>query len=387
MQASSHSNPPRSNPIHSKPPRHYHADRPGSSPGTLAPRSDEPPRIQLFDYDAAGYEQVEQITPGAIAPYLDEHSVTWIDVQGLGHVPTLEAIGEIFQLHPLTLEDIANVPQRPKVEEHADHLLLITHLVRLDCSPPCMNEQISFILGPHYLLSIQEEPEHDCFEPVRSRIKSGNGRSRKMGADYLLYALLDSVIDSFFPVLETYGEQLELLEDEVVANPSRQTLAQIHRMKRELLALRRTIWPQRDAVNALIRDESDLISPEVRIYLRDCYDHTVQLLDIVEMYREVASNLMDVYLSSISNKMNEIMKFLTVMSSIFIPLTFIVGVYGMNFENMPELRTRSGYFICWAVMITIAIALVSFFWRKGWFENYSTQIELDKPQARRRRRR
>jgi magnesium transporter len=238
-----------------------------------------------------------------------------------------------------------------------------------------LSEQISFILGDHYLLSVQEEAEYDCFDPVRDRITTSKGSIRKMGADYLLYTLVDAIIDGFFPVLEEYGEQLELLEDEVVANPSRQTLERIHRMKRELLSLRRAIWPQRDAINTLIRDESHLISHEVRIYLRDCYDHTVQVLDMVETYREVASSLMDIYLSSVSNKMNEIMKFLTVISSIFIPLTFIAGVYGMNFEHMPELKTRSGYFICLGAMIIVAIVQLALFWRKGWFANYSTVVK------------
>ncbi|MEB3292832.1 MAG: magnesium/cobalt transporter CorA, partial [Synechococcales bacterium] len=216
---------------------------------------------------------------------------------------------------------------------------------------------------------------YDCFSPVRDRIRSGKGSIRKMGADYLAYALLDAIVDGFFPVLEFYGEELERLEDEVVVNPTNQTLEQIHRIKRELLTLRRAIWPQRDAINTLIRDESDLICPEVRIYLRDCYDHAVQVLDMVETYREVASSLMDVYLSSVSNRMNEIMKFLTVMSSIFIPLTFIAGLYGMNFEYMPELKISWAYFACLGVMLVILIILLIFFYSKGWLSSYSTAVK------------
>jgi magnesium transporter len=248
-----------------------------------------------------------------------------------------------------------------------------------------ISEQVSFILGRHYLLTVQEEPEYDSFGPIRERIRLNKGSIRKHKADYLTYALIDSIVDGFFPVLETYGEEIEELEDEVVSNPTRKTLERIHELKRELLTLRRAIWPQRDAINALIRDGSFLISDDVRIYLRDCYDHTIQVLDMVETYRELASSLMDVYLSSVSNRMNEVMKFLTVMSSIFIPLTFIAGVYGMNFDadkspfNMPELKWYWGYPVCMAVMFLIACVLVFFFWQRGWFENFSTMPAREEP--------
>jgi magnesium transporter len=257
--------------------------------------------------------------------------------------------------------------------------VIITQMVLLkEQGSSFWSEQVSFVLGKHYLLTVQEEPKRDCFQPVRDRIRTGKGSIRKQGADYLAYTLLDAIMDGFFPVLETYGERIEELEEEVVTNPTRQTLEKIYRVRRELLALRRAIWPQRDAINALIRDGSDLISPEVRVYLRDCYDHAVQVMDLVETYRELASGLMDVYLSSVGNRMNEIMKFLTVMSSIFIPLTFIAGIYGMNFNtdkspwNMPELNWYWGYPVCLAVMFAIAAGLVFFFWRRGWFENFST---------------
>jgi magnesium transporter len=239
-------------------------------------------------------------------------------------------------------------------------------------------EQVSFVLGKHYLLTVQEEPQRDCFGSVRDRIRTNKGMVRKSGSDYLAYTLLDAIIDGFFPVLEAYGERIEELEDEVVTNPTRQTLQKIYEVRRELLGLRRSIWPQRDAINSLIRDGSDLISPNVQIYLRDCYDHTIQVLDMVETYRELASGLMDVYLSSVGNKMNEIMKLLTVISSIFIPLTFIAGVYGMNFNteksplNMPELNWYWGYPLCLGAMVVVAASLVYFFWRRGWFENFST---------------
>lgn len=232
-------------------------------------------------------------------------------------------------------------------------------------------------MGKHYLLTIQEEPKRDCFNSVRNRIKCDRGIIRKHGADYLAYSLLDAIVDGFFPVLEKYGERIEDLEEEVIVNPTRSTLQQIYKVRRELLQLRRAIWPQRDVINALIRDSGELITDEVRLYLRDCYDHAVQVIDMVETYRELASGLMDVYLSAVSNKMNEIMKVLTVISSIFIPLTFIAGIYGMNFNtekspyNMPELNWYWGYPLCLAVMAAIGLGSIFFFWRRGWLENTS----------------
>jgi magnesium transporter len=358
----------------------YFYDEPGSMPGTLNIASDaEPPVIILIDYGETKAMRVEIATPEECTPYLDSESVSWVDVKGLGSEDILQRLGKVFDLHPLVLEDVVNVPQRPKVEEYDDQLLVIARMVTLDKSGEgFISEQVSFILGRHYLLTVQEEPEYDSFGPIRERIRLNKGTIRRQGADYLAYALIDSIVDGFFPVLETYGEQLEELEDEVVANPTRKTLEKIHDMKRELLTLRRAIWPQRDAINSLIRDGSDLIHQDVRIYLRDCYDHTIQVLDMVETYRELASSLMDVYLSSVSNKMNEVMKFLTVMSSIFIPLTFIAGVYGMNFNpekspfNMPELDWYWGYPLCLGAMSVVAIFLVYFFWRRGWFENFSS---------------
>lgn len=354
----------------------YFQDVPGSMPGTLRVKTEAPPQITLIDYNEHGCVRAELINPSDILPYIDTDSVSWIDLQGIGNEAILQQVGQVFELHPLMLEDVVNVPQRPKVEEYDEQVLLISRMVLLDrAGSHFFSEQVSFVLGDHYLLTIQEEPSHDCFSLIRDRILTAKGSIRRMGSDYLMYTLLDAIIDGFFPVLEAYGEQLEVLEDEVVLHPSRQTLEKIHHLKRELLALRRTIWPQRDAINSLIRDESRLISHDVQIYLRDCYDHTVQVLDMLETYREVASSLMDVYLSAASNRMNEIMKFLTIISSIFIPLTFIAGVYGMNFAYMPELQARQGYFLCLIVMVIIATVLVIFFWRKGWFEDYSTIVK------------
>jgi magnesium transporter len=354
-------------------------DVPGSMPGTLSIDSDaHPPTIFLIDYNCDNATRVQLNTPEECTPYLDTQSVSWVDLQGLGDEDVLRRMGGVFDLHPLVLEDVVNVPQRPKVEEYDEQLLLIARMIMPKKSGKgFMSEQVSFILGRHYLLTVQEEPANDSFGPVRDRIRSNKGLIRKEGADYLMYALLDAIIDGFFPVLEDYGETIEDLEDEVVSNPTRQTLEKIHKLKRELLMMRRAIWPQRDAINSLIRDGSDLISNEVRVYLRDCYDHAVQVLDMVETYRELASSLMDVYLSSVSNKMNEVMKLLTVISTIFIPLTFVAGVYGMNFNpeksplNMPELNWYYGYPLCWAVMGAIAASLIYYFYRKGWFEDFS----------------
>ncbi len=367
----------------------YFSDIPGSMPGTLNIESDSsPPVIVLIDYDEANAIRQEVETPEACVPFLDSESVSWVDVKGLGSEDVLRRLGHVFNLHPLVLEDIVNVPQRPKIEEYDEQLLIIARMVTMKTSG-CgfISEQVSLVLGRHYLLTVQEEPEYDCFGPIRERIRTSKGTIRKQGADYLAYALLDAIIDGFFPVLEEYGEKIEALEDEVVANPSRQTLEKIHAVKRELLGLRRAIWPQRDAINVLIRDGSDLMSHDVHIYLRDCYDHAIQVLDMVETYRELAASLMDVYLSSVSNKMNEIMKLLTVISSIFIPLTFIAGVYGMNFNtekspfNMPELDWYWGYIACWAIMLATAFSLIFFFWKRGWFESLSTVAPQETPSA------
>jgi magnesium transporter len=267
-------------------------------------------------------------------------------------------------------------PTVPKVDYYENQVLIILQMVRTkESGSGVVGEQVSFVLGKGFLVTFQEEPEWDSFEPVRDRIRRGVGVIRNQGADYLAYALLDTIVDSFFQVLEAIGEELEELEDEVVANPTRATIEKIHRLRRGLMKLRRYIWPQRNVLNSLIRDGGELVSADVRIYLQDVYDHIVQVVDIFETYREIASSLMDVYLSSISNRMNEVMKLLTVISTVFIPLTFIAGVYGMNFNpeaspfNMPELDWYWGYVACLVVMGVIASILIYFFWQQGWFEN------------------
>ncbi|MBD2100599.1 magnesium/cobalt transporter CorA [Leptolyngbya sp. FACHB-261] len=346
----------------------YAYSEPGSPPGTLDIDEDaSPPTIVLIDYNEQRATRLQLSTPEECTPYLETESVSWVDVQGLGSEDILQRLGQVFELHPLVLEDVVNVPQRPKVEDYDDQQIIICRMVTSEEeSEGFFSEQVSIVLGPNYVLTVQEEPEYDCFEPLRERIRRNKGAIRRQGADYLAYCLIDSVIDGFFPVLEEYGERLEELEEEVVRSPSRQTLEKIHDIKRELLMLRRSIWPQRDAINMLIREDSPLIRDEVRVYLRDCYDHTVQVIDMVETYRELASSMMDVYLSSVSNRMNENMRVLTVFSTIFLPLTFIAGVYGMNFEYMPELKSPWGYPLIWLVMLGIAGGMLWFFKRKGW---------------------
>lgn len=359
----------------------YHYSPPGAAPGFLVIDSNAShPEIELFDYKENQVIRLNNVTPEDCASYLDTDSVSWVDVSGLGNEEVLLRLGKVFDLHPLVLEEVVNVPQRPKVEEYANHLLIVTQMaiVKDNAQEGFWLEQVSFVLGKHYLLTVQEEPQRDCFKLVRDRLLGNRGNIRQKGSDYLFYTLWDAIIDNYFPVLEACEDRLDELEDEVLLKPTRETLGKIYDIKREFLALRRAIWPQRNALNLLIRDNYPQISEEVRVYLRDCYDNVVQIIELLEIYRELASGLMDVYLSAVSNKMNEIMKILTVISTIFIPLTFIAGVYGMNFDpetspwNMPELKWYWGYPICLAVMLVTAGGLVFFFWKRGWFKNVST---------------
>jgi len=348
----------------------YFYDEPGSEPGTLIIEPDaKPSRIILIDYDEDNAVRKVDITPNACAPYIGTNTVSWMDIQGLGSETVLKQVGEIFNLHPLLLEDVVNVPQRPKLEDYNNQLLVISQMVRLKEDESGFDtEQVSFVLGKRYLLSFQEEELQDCFEIVRDRIRTSQGRVRKSGADYLTYLLLDTIIDGYFPVVEHYEDRIEALEDVIISNPDRDTMQEIYDVRRELLALRRLIWPMRNVLNLLMRDHHGIVSDEVQIYFRDSYDHVIQILEIIEAYRELAASLMDVYMSTMGNKLNEIMKFLTVISTIFIPLTFIVGVYGMNFENMPELKGEWSYFMVWLVMLGVAGGLIFYFWRKGWFK-------------------
>ena len=358
-------------------PLNYAHNQPGSMPGTIAIADhSKPSEITLIDYNQQQHRYATNLTPEECIAHLTTESVSWVDVGGLGDRATLEQLAQVFHLHPLLLENIVNVPQRPKQEDYHDQLVIITQMVNFDPREGrTWLEQVSFVLGKNYLLTVQEEPQQDCFTPVRDRLAKNKGIIRQQKADYLTYALWDSVIDSFFPVLEVYSEKIEELEELVLNQPKEATLGKIHQIRRELLSLRRAIWPQRDVLNTLIRDGHPLIGKHVLPYLKDCYDHAIQIIDTIEIYRELASGLMDVYLSAVSNKMNQVMKLLAVISTVFIPLTFIAGIYGMNFNtqaspwNMPELDWYWGYPLCLGIMLAIAISLIFYFWRLGWFKS------------------
>jgi magnesium transporter len=345
--------------------KRYHA--PGTSPGTLrAPEVRvEQVRITVIDYDAETLRERQVDRVDDLAAYRDSPTVTWINVEGLHDVAVVERIGELFGLHGLSLEDALNCGQRPKVEDYGDHHFLVMRSL-LSKGNLGGTEQISFFLSERWVITFQEVPG-DSFEAVRQRIRLGKGRIRAAGADYLAYALIDSLIDEFFPLLESYGDRLESLEDAVTTDPSPEALSELHAVKRELLLLRRVAWPEREVIHALQREEADLIAPETKVFLRDVYDHAIQVIDIIETYRDLAGGLLDVYLSSVSNRMNEVMKVLTIIATLFIPLTFIAGVYGMNFRHMPELAWRWGYPFSLALMAAVAAGLVGFFRRKGWF--------------------
>ena len=337
----------------------------GARPGTLMINSHaERPVIRVMKYRPEHLEEHDIATVAELADRLEDSAVCWIDVQGLGDETVLREFAELFSIHPLALEDVVNVPQRPKIERFEKHTLCITRMALLG-EKGIEPEQVSLFVGPNYVLTFQER-SGDVFDPIRNRIRQGRPVLRGSGPSYLAYALLDAVIDGYYPVLEMFGEKLEALEDAIVANPDPSVLHEIHQAKRDLLTVRRAVWPQREAVNTLIRDEDPFIGETARVYLRDCYDHCVQIMDGVETYRELAGGLMDVYLSSVGNRQNEVMKVLTIMASIFIPLTFLAGIYGMNFENMPELHSPWAYPLLLAAMAMVAIGMIWYFRRKGW---------------------
>ena len=354
---------------------------PGSSPATLLPHLVDgqirKPTIQIIEYDKDSLEEREVTDAIELAAHLDNQKVTWINIDGLGDVEALKILGEKFHRHPLALEDVLNTGQRPKVAQAPDYLSIIAQMVYQDNSRAIRGEQVSFFLGKNFLITVQEEADYDVFEPVRERIRSGRGSIRKSKADYLTYALLDSIIDHYYPVLEDVGTAIEELETELLEKPSREMLVTLHDYKRSLTQLRRFVWPLRDVVNGLLHDASGYITEPSKIFLRDCYDHTVQLMDLVESYKEITSGLMELYHSSVGLRTNEVMRVLTVITSIFIPLTFIAGVYGMNFApqtetgeklpyNMPELYLPHGYIGIMVFMGLIAIVQLVIFKRMKW---------------------
>jgi magnesium transporter len=342
----------------------------GSTPGALAtPHGEPPPKIHAMWYDAERQGERPISSPAEIPALLADRSPTvWIDIEGLGNLDVLREIGRLLDLHPLALADIVNVPQRPKVELYGDRLLFIGHMVFLNLSGETEFEQVSIVLGPGWVVSFQEKPG-DVFDPVRTRIRSPQMRVRRMEADFLAYALVDAIVDGYFVVIEKIGDELDALEDEVMERPTRVTLERLHGIRRRLLHMHRLQWRQRDAISLLWRDESFPICDAVRVFLRDVYDHAFVVLDTIETYRDLSVSLMDVYLSAASNRLNEVMKTLTLVSTVFIPLTFIVGVYGMNFDWMPELRWRFGYPAIWAIMVAIGAGILLWFRRKRWLGN------------------
>ncbi len=352
---------------------HRRYSKPGSAPGILTSSHEGsgPVRISVIDYGPDHLEEIELTRIEDAFTYKESDSVTWINIEGLSDVELIAHLGERFGFHKLALEDVVNCGQRPKVEPYEDHEFLILRSVRVEGSD-LIGEQISLFLGLGFVVTFQEIPG-DSWEGVRERIRHGRGLIRKRGADYLAYALVDALIDEFFPVLERYGEDVERLENELIEKATPAMLGEIHRIKRDLLMLRRAAWPERDLLNSILRDGSELITAETRVFLRDCYDHVVQTIDVIETYRELAGGMLDVYLSSQSNRMNEIMKVLTILSAIFIPLSFIAGVYGMNFDstvsrfNMPELHWVMGYPFALSLMLAVALVLVGYFKKKGWF--------------------
>jgi magnesium transporter len=341
----------------------------GLAPGTLVhvgEKKTEEVQITLIDYDATHFQEKVIEAVEESFPFKEEPTVTWINIDGLHEVGVIESLGKHFGLHPLILEDIVHTGQRPKMEDFEEYLFTVLNMLRYDQEDDQVKaEQVSLVVGPNYVLSFQERPG-DVFDGVRERLRKGKGRIRKAGSDYLAYALLDAVVDEYFLILETIGEKIEVVEEELLTNSTRETLQNIHDMKREMIFFRKQVWPLRELVNGLSKGESSLICESTGIYLRDVYDHTIQIIDTIESFRDMLSGMLDIYLSTISNKMNEVMKVLTIMATIFIPLTFLAGIYGMNFKYMPELEWRWGYFMVWGVMVVIGVSLVGYFKRKKW---------------------
>lgn len=341
----------------------------GMPPGTLIHigqiRTEEP-EISIISFNEDNYYEKNNIPLEECFNSKNEHTVNWININGIHDINLIEYLGKTFNIHNLVLEDILNTSQRPKIEDFNDYIFIALKMIKYNEDKKSSEiEHISILLFNNYILSLQEQPG-DVFDPIRTRIKNNKGRIRKMGPDYLTYALLDCIIDNYFIIIEKISDQLEELQDILISNPHPEILHSIHRLKKDIIVLRRSIWPLREIISNIERDESKLIKKSTNIYFRDIYDHTIQVMDTIETSRDILSSMLDIYLSSISNRMNEIMKVLTIIATIFIPLTFIAGVYGMNFENMPELDWNYGYFIILVFMLTIFISMLLFFKKKKW---------------------
>lgn len=340
----------------------------GAPPGTLVHIGqkylDDTP-VRVIEYDQDGLSDTTLTGSPDLSQYRRNGKISWLNVDSVNQPEVIQSIGHAFDLHPLVLEDVLNTDQRPKVEDYEGYLYIVVRMLRFDATRDQIHsEQLSLVLADGLVLSLQEMPG-DVFDGVRERLNAGR-RIRFMKADYLAYALLDAVVDHYFTLLEHLGDQVEALEDELIANPTPATLARIHHFKREMLMLRKAVWPLREVLSRLSRDESDIISAETRLFLRDVYDHVIHVIDTVDTIRELLASMLDLYMSSVSNRMNEVMKVLTIFATLFMPLTFIAGVYGMNFEVMPELEWRFGYPAVLLVMLLVVIGLVAFFRRRRW---------------------
>lgn len=354
---------------------------PGSAPATLSPHLVDgkvrTPFIQIIEYDKDQLLEEDVTDLAGLAARFDSRKLTWINIDGLGDTAALTLLGERFNLHPLALEDVLNTGQRPKMEASPDYVFIVAQMVYQDRERTICGEQVSIFFGKNFLITVQEEGAYDVFDPVRERLRANRGGIRKYESDYLAYALLDSIIDHYYPVLEDIGNSIDQLEDEIIERPAHKTVLTLHDYKRSLSQLRRFVWPLRDVVSGMLHDPSDLILAPTKVFLRDCYDHTVQLMDHVDSYKELTSGLMELYHSSVGMRTTEVMRVLTVITSIFIPLTFIAGIYGMNFApeapdgkklplNMPELYLPHGYIGVMLFMALIAIVQLIIFKKMKW---------------------
>jgi magnesium transporter len=341
----------------------------GMPPGSLVymgEKGDLPAKVNVIQYSQGNFTQHEYNTFAECLPLPKGEGVTWIEVCGIHEVESLKNLGECFKIHPLVLEDILDPEQRPKIEDYEDYLYIVLKTIdHIPGTEKIEAEPVSLILGPGYVISCHES-NGDLFAAVRERLKRGKGRIRKMGADYLAYALIDFIVDDYFVTLEEFGDKVEYLEDEVVIRPSPQTLREVHHFKNDMIMLRKTLWPLREVIARLERRESPLISEGLSIYLKDVYDHTIIAIETVETFRDILSGMLDIYLSSMSNRLNEIMKVLTIIATIFMPLTFITSLYGMNFKFMPELAWRYGYVEVLGLMVVIALSMLWYFKKRHW---------------------
>jgi magnesium transporter len=330
------------------------------------PKKSEQVKITVIDYDEKQFQEKEAKSIKECFPFKEQPTVTWINIDGLGQLEIIERLGECYGLHSVVIEDILNTDQRPKMEDFETHVYIVLKMLFYDEKNKVIDsEQVSILLGTNFVISLQERPG-DVFDPIRDRIRNAKGRIRKLGSDYLAYSLIDAIVDSYFLILEKFGENIESVEAQLINDPTPQTLKAIHDSKREMIFLRRSVWPLRELINGLLRNETKLVKKNTQIFLRDLYDHTIQVIDTIESLRDMISGMLDIYLSSLSNRMNEVMKVLTIIATIFIPLTFISGIYGMNFKHMPELEWPGGYFAVLTGMTIIGILMLMYFKRKKW---------------------